>query len=1474
MTNSINYDSRLANIILTTPLSGTRNVDVDTHIQLEITKPTELDYVLNLQSLNVQINGIEAILGGEFQSPSVGIAADVGTLREEQDRLLVSLSKDGYATITMPVLDSSKYAVGTILRLGAEQMQVIAIDGYTSQVTATRGFNLASISTHSVGSIIKILGPNGLPLLEDTLLGEIPATTDFISLNVSNPALYTNQSLVQINSEIMQIADADGYSVILSRGYDSTTSSNHLKNETIHFQARNTPTRFITTTAQSPFLPGELVKLQQQDTLLTNLGVDSLEFLTSNIAQYRIHDILRINLEKLQVTAINGPQGKITVKRGYDNTTPLIHFQDSIVYIESSSTTTQILNTTSNRIELKDPVKGFVGYIDTAGALRPGRHSTISSLDRGYTGTILENEANNKYEVTIIPNSPLPNNSVVVVSTDINSSYYSNTQTLPTIINAVPSYKSFKSFAFRTEDTLAPQILNFPSSIQFSNLQFTIVDMLGSGIDLNSINVTINYNNQNTSAISDGYIEDGYFEGYIASDTGQRIRDTSIISINEGYVSSTEIRLRPKMPYPDGANLSATVEVADIFGNKAVYNKQQITNHVPQPRIQFLQVQPTIDSVLNPQNAFFEAKFIGTESIPLSFINLELRVGNNVFPIVKAGRFKAPYLGFCRPGHQLTIRVDNLVDLSLYKLYGESIYLHFYLVEANELGDIPSGVSPLYSKTFNYSTVPSTIAPLIDNFLPTGASVPSSASISFRVLSQVPEVPLNANSIIATVNAIIALDNGNYKNNYTGSITTIQGSGGDSLLVTLTPPNPFTIGATITVDITASDASDNMINSSFSFIIANTNVPLITITPPSGSFSSLTRVSLTASEPSLIYYTIDGSAPIIGQLNTFYSASPVENIPIYNEGITQIKAFAISAANIQGPLVSETYDLNPFVPVVTILSPESNASINENNITIEYSVSITRGYLTKVETILNNGIPVNTQNNLLNSKALVMGLQAGSNTIKLRITDNFGSKVTATVNVIVQPSQIARFDIAYAPLVCPTFTERPLIPAETSFAEIFDTSTVTIIGNGQRSEVLVSYALGSGQDGRPVNFVRNQNQQDLPSPDGRHFELSNYPVDPDSIEVWLYRKNRNLKLSFSEFAINYNSGQIVLDHPLELGESLTVKYIALADINAPRIYRADQLPLLYQRHGEPTITNTLSLGAQIAFENGAQRVMTVQALPLVQDSSWSNSFKVLEQQETYWIVPIVSNTQLQFYPSVRLAALQHAIKMSNIKYRKERVVIGYRLSNEVFNSLPVNSSRSNRMILLDIDRDAPILRTNMNTSIELNGSYIAAAIAGLSSSLPIASPLTYQSTVGFTLKTQQKSPRTELDQLVTQGFMPILATSGGGQIYRGRTGYIGFAEPAREEVSIQRSADYISKNLRELLQNQFIGSSINSTLLKTIRIATEQFLQSKSDIISSSTVADIDIDINEPRQINLSILITPLYPLNNFEIAIGISMTL
>jgi hypothetical protein len=774
-------------------------------------------------------------------------------------------------------------------------------------------------------------------------------------------------------------------------------------------------------------------------------------------------------------------------------------------------------------------------------------------------------------------------------------------------------------------------------------------------------------------------------------------------------------------------------------------------------------------------------------------------------------------------------------------------------------GGIPLS-SPFFEQIITYKTTSSRLGPQVDQFNPALNTIASPTNkVSFRILSLTENSPINLNTLNVSINSILAITDGVFSNSFTGMIELVRNSENHTAIVEIQTPTPYEVGSTVAVQVDIRDQADNLTIQESSFIIVNTNIPIITITPSSGVYNKLIRVNIDTDQPTQIYYTIDGTVPTPGKATTFVGTNPVTNIPVFSQGITQVKALAINAAGIQSAIITNIYDVNQFPPIVSIVSPTDQFRQDITTVSISYKIDLERGFLNKVEYSLNSGPLVDILNTLSESSVLVTGLTSGTNTIEIFATDSVGNVGSSKVQVIVNPSSINDFSLKYAPLVCPKFPPRALSVTNT-FNDFIDTATVVIIGYGQREQTLVTFAVGDGTDGKPQSF-----NPALPT-DGRHFELDSYPLVPGSLRIFLFREGREVELDPQDFVAQTDTGRFVLDHPLEFGETLRVTYISESDLNSPEIFTPQALSDLFSKHGQPSIDNTLSLAAQMAFENGAQRVLAVQPLSIQQDSTWSQTFKRLELEEGYWIVPVLNNQMWHYYPTIRATAFNHVQKVSNIQYRTERVVVGAQVSN-------LDNFNDPRMSLMHIDLDAPIQRLVQGEVQTLNGSFVAACVAGLSSSFGnIATPITNKNISGFTLKTRLKSPVIDLDQIVARGLTPIQAAASGAYIYRGRTTSLS-GDPRKEEISVQRTIDFISKNLRRSLENTFKGESITNNLLSDMTEAANRFMTTQS-CLKSFSVQKIVTDNREPRQINVAIDFTPLFGLNNISVSFTFSARL
>lgn len=75
------------------------------------------------------------------------------------------------------------------------------------------------------------------------------------------------------------------------------------------------------------------------------------------------------------------------------------------------------------------------------------------------------------------------------------------------------------------------------------------------------------------------------------------------------------------------------------------------------------------------------------------------------------------------------------------------------------------------------------------------------------------------------------------------------------------------------------------------------------------------------------------------------------------------------------------------------------------------------------------------------------------------------------------------------------------------------------------------------------------------------------------------------------FVVEVQSGTLVS------GDSLTARYISVLDLNTPEFFT--DLNAVVAKHGQPSSTNRLSLGAQLAWANGVPGLYTIQTKPSI-----------------------------------------------------------------------------------------------------------------------------------------------------------------------------------------------------------------------------------------------------------------------------------
>ena len=210
------------------------------------------------------------------------------------------------------------------------------------------------------------------------------------------------------------------------------------------------------------------------------------------------------------------------------------------------------------------------------------------------------------------------------------------------------------------------------------------------------------------------------------------------------------------------------------------------------------------------------------------------------------------------------------------------------------------------------------------------------------------KLTLTANDISTTGGSIINKD--------TSGIAGLQCSLDNAPFAACTSPVSYTglPFGTHTVQARAVDGAGNIDTTPAIFTwTIDITPPTITASPAGGTFSSAVRVTLSANEPSDIYYSTDGSTP------TTSSAKYTGPITIgeSSDGTTTLKFFGVdTAGNIQ-QVQTETYTIDTITPTVSSVNPADGAtgvSIDSPGVSVSFSEPVDRSTITTSTFALTN----------------------------------------------------------------------------------------------------------------------------------------------------------------------------------------------------------------------------------------------------------------------------------------------------------------------------------------------------------------------------------------------------------------------------------------------------------------------------------------------------------------------------------------
>lgn len=211
---------------------------------------------------------------------------------------------------------------------------------------------------------------------------------------------------------------------------------------------------------------------------------------------------------------------------------------------------------------------------------------------------------------------------------------------------------------------------------------------------------------------------------------------------------------------------------------------------------------------------------------------------------------------------------------------------------------------------------------------------------------------------------------------------------GDTSVITFTPE--FQLPNDTYTFVMSADPRGNGVTYYLTFtvdttLIIDTTPPGVIAKPSGGIFNNAQPVTLIATEPASIYYTLDGSAPT--------TRSAVFREPIVLPASASIRYFAVDLAGNASDVTTSTYVIDTTPPVLAISTLSNGAYTNNETLNIAGTVMDHAGV--KELTVNGTAIPVNADGSF--SYALL--LKNGVNGITVAATDSVDNMAADTRTV-------------------------------------------------------------------------------------------------------------------------------------------------------------------------------------------------------------------------------------------------------------------------------------------------------------------------------------------------------------------------------------------------------------------------------------------------------------------------------------------
>ena len=309
------------------------------------------------------------------------------------------------------------------------------------------------------------------------------------------------------------------------------------------------------------------------------------------------------------------------------------------------------------------------------------------------------------------------------------------------------------------------------------------------------------------------------------------------------------------------------------------------------------------------------------------------------------------------------------------------------------------------------------------------------------------------------------------------------------------------------------------------------------------------------------------------------------------------------------------------------------------------------------------------------------------------------------------------------------------------------------------------------------------------------------------------------------------------------------------------------------------VINSLTLGAEIAFQNGVSPIICVQAK---NESDYEMAIAIDKLQRT---LPGVNNANtviaLVSSPATQAYIAQHVNLMSSYEMQKERMTYIAAIPNQpltktataldktvgmVETAQSFNDERVIYVVPGQVSRSVRDLRTGVITEKKLSGIYAAIAVACLGLKNDPAEPLTNKNITGFVSLTSSFM-ESEKNFLAGAGCLVLEQAGANIRIRHGVTTSI--SEINSSEITLVQIKDYIADICRTATGDTYKGRKNTPSIVSDINYTMTNVLNQAiaSSIILGYSGLSIKRNSLNPTQIDIRFEISAVYPLNYIEIS-------